>query len=250
MKRWILLAAGAGAAAAAAALLWQARASSAAKPSSEEAAKAAASGHGGSRQLGAQALGGVQALIADGSPEAWGQLAALYPRSDAATKRSMLQQIAQLPELRRVIGYLLATVGEDPTPASADPMVEEAAALLKERWKTPQDFDYGRRTMVMQQTDKRRWLLANALISFARDVGEDSPFHALKSSLGAKLIDLHSEIEDGYIKSSVVDGVHALGGKDAALILAKGLAVKDEELESVTEQEAAAHEVLRRSVAR
>src|SRR5690242_12577693 len=75
----------------------------------------------------------MDALLADGSPGAWGNVASLYSASDEGTKRKVLQHVARLPELHRVIGYLLATVGEDPTPPADDPMVDEASALLQSR---------------------------------------------------------------------------------------------------------------------
>jgi hypothetical protein len=104
--------------------------------------------------------------------------------------------------------------------------------------------------MVMQKTDKRRWLLGNALVTFARGVGDHSPFQSLKASLEAKLIDLHAETEDVFIRGAMVEGVRALGGKDAALILAKGQDVADEELEALSGQKAAVDGVLRQLEAR
>jgi hypothetical protein len=251
MKPWILLGVGVGVAAAGAALAWQLRGLASSKAYAEVAARAAASTPRPAGSRGEEpVVDDVDALLGDGSPEAWGKLASLYPGSDQDTKGRVLQSIAQVPELPRVIGYLLATVGEDPTPAGSDPLLDEAAALLEDLWKTPEDFDYGRRMMVMQKTDKRRWLLGNALVTFARDVNENSPFYPMKGSLEANLIDLHSETGDAFIRGAMVDGVRALGGKDAALILAKGRNVADEELEALSEQKATVDNVLRQIEAR
>ena len=252
MKPWILLGAGVGVAAAGATVVWHWHGPASSNVHAGEAARAVASASRppGRSEHEEPVIDDVDILLADGSPEAWGKIASIYPGSEEATKGRVLQLIAQLPELPRVIGYLLATVGEDPTPASVDPLLEEAAALLKDRWKTPEDFDYGRRLMVMQKTDKRRWLLGNALVTFAKGVGENSPFYPLKGSLEAKLIDLHAEVQDAFVRSSVVDGVRALGGKDAALILAKRQKVTDEELEALGEQRAIVDSVLRQQEAR
>jgi hypothetical protein len=185
----------------------------------------------------------IDQLLADGSTDAWGNIASLYPRSDEATKRKVLQRIAGFSELHRVIGYVLATVGEDPTPPADDPLVDEASNMLKGRFGKFENFEYGRQTMVMQKTDKRRWLLANALIRHAKPL-PDSDFAELKGSLSAKLIDVHSGVRDGYVRSGLVDGVRALGARDAALILEKAGQVRDDELAIVAEEQAAAGKVL------
>jgi hypothetical protein len=185
----------------------------------------------------------IDTLLADGSPGAWGRIASLYPASDEAAKRKVLQHIARLPELHRMLGYLLATVGEDPTPPASDPMLDEASALIRSRFSKFEDYEYGRQTMVMQKTDKRRWLLANALIGYGKDL-HDSEYGELKGTLQAKLIDVHSDVKDGFVRHGIVSGLRALGGGDAALILEKGGDVTDAELASVAEEQAAAQKVL------
>ena len=185
----------------------------------------------------------IDALLADGSPGAWGHIASLYPGSDEAAKRKVIQSIARLPELHRVLGYLLATVGEDPTPPANDPMVDEAAALIQSRFGKFEDYEYGRQSMVMQRTDKRRWLLANALIGYAKPLREDA-YAELKGTLQAKLIDVHSDVRDEFVRSRMVDGLRALGGRDAALILEKRGHVTDQELLGVAEEQEAAQKVL------
>ncbi len=185
----------------------------------------------------------VDALLADGSPRSWGNVASLYPGRDEVTKRKVLQRIAKLPELPRVIGYVLATVGEDPTPAASDPMVDEASALLRHRFEKYDDYEYARQAMVMQTTDKRRWVVANALIDYAKGLRDDE-FAELKGTLQAKLIDVHGQTHDGFVKNGLVQGLRALGGRDAALILEKGGYVTDQELGAVAEEQAAARKVL------
>ncbi|HEY3495305.1 MAG TPA: hypothetical protein VGK73_11490 [Polyangiaceae bacterium] len=183
--------------------------------------------------------GTVAELLEDGSARAWGRIAQLYPGARERTQRAVLEGIQRVPELERAIAYVLATVGEDPKPPSADPMIDEAAEALLGRWKTSADVDYARRTMMMQRTDKRRWVLARALLVHFERTGEKSPFFSLKAELEAKLIDLHATAGDPFVKNGLIDGVRALGGKDAALILTKGLAVRDDELEALNEQRAA-----------
>ena len=173
-------------------------------------------------------------LLADRSPSAWNELVSLYPSGDDATKRKVLERISKLERFDRTLEYVLATVGEDPTPAEHDPMVEEAEELIKSRLKTPADFDHARRKMVMQDTDKQRWVVANALTEFAKNLPPDSPFAPLTGQLAAKLIDLHSATKDPYVKNSIVNAVKALGEDDAALILAEGPSVRDEDLEGVS----------------
>lgn len=191
----------------------------------------------------------IDALIAEGTPGAWGRVAALYPGSDEATKRKVLASIGKLPELHRVIGYLLATVGEDPTPPGDDPLVNEASALIRSRFGKFEDYEYGRRTMVMQKTDKRRWLLANALIDYAKPLRDDA-YAELKGTLQAKLIDVHSQVRDAFVQNGMVEGVRALGAADAALILEKKGKVTDRELMAVAEENAAARQVLAEADAR
>lgn len=240
-----LLAAGAGLVAlVATAAVWHAQGPS--KARGEVAAKAATSPLRRAHPINVDraVVLDVDALLEDGSPESWGKVASLYPGLEEEQKRRVLDSINQVPELDRVVGYLLATVGEDSMPASADPLLAEAAELLRSHFKHPDEFDLARRTMVMQETDKRRWLLAKALIDFAKDLPENSPFYPLKGALEAKLIDLHSEIHDTYVKNQIVDGVRALGSRDAALILAKGTNVQDAELEAVREVSATVDAVL------
>jgi hypothetical protein len=191
----------------------------------------------------------IDALLADGSPGAWGKIASLYSASDEVTKRKVLQQVAKLEELHRVIGYLLATVGEDPTPPADDPMVDEASALLQSRLGKFEDYEYARQTMVMQKTDKRRWVLANALIDYAKPLRDDT-YAELKGALQAKLIDVHSDSRDGFVRNGLVDGLRALGGRDAALILAKEGRVTDQELGAVAEEQAAVQKVMAEANAR
>jgi len=181
----------------------------------------------------------IDPLLADGSPRAWGRVAALYSGSSERTKRRVLEGIHGVKELERAIAYVLATVGEDPTPPDVDPMIDEAAAALGDRWKTNADVEYGRRAMVMQKTDKRRWVLARALLVHFERAGDESTFVPLKAEFEAKLIDLHAEVINPFVKGALIDGVRSLGGKDAALILTKGLAVRDDELEVLNEQRAA-----------
>ena len=239
-KRWIVLGSGIAVAAStalAAAWSWQAstqgqgRTTKVAAPARERVAV---------RPATASEMRDIGGLLADGSPQAWGEIVSRYPGSDDATKRKILQHVARIQRLDRTIDYVLATVGEDPTPSEFDPMVSEAASLLRSRLRTPADFDHARQAMVMQETDKRRWVLANALVTFAKDVREGSAFDPLKGSLAAKLIDLHSQTRDPFVRSSIVDAVDALGNADAALILAKGVNVRDEDLESVRTANAAA----------
>lgn len=180
----------------------------------------------------------LDALLEDGSPVAWGKIASLYPASDAPGKRKVLEQIGKQTELHRVIGYLLATVGEDPTPPGEDPLLNDASALIRSRLATFEDYEYGRQTMVMQKTDKRRWLLANALIAYAKPLRDDT--HAeLKGTLQAKLIDVHLAVRDGFVRTGLTEGVRALGAPDAALILEKGGNVTDRELMAVAEEQRA-----------
>lgn len=246
MKKWLLLG-GIGVAAVAAALVWFRQEPSSSNAEKEGAAHAAPSLLRPTRspEAEAKAAEDINALLADNSPQAWGQIASLYPGSSDETKRKVLEHIAALSDLDKVVGYLLATVGEDPVPIAQDAMVTETAQLLKSHWKKPEDFDYARQAMMTQKTEKRRWVLANALIAFAKDVGEDSPFHPQKRRLENNLVDIHSETEDAFIKSSIVDGMNALGGHDTALILAKGTNVSDDELESVKEEKAAVEAALR-----
>ena len=183
-------------------------------------------------------------LLEEDTPETWQKIIALYPRSDEATKRKVLHRIGELKSLERTLALLLATVGDDPLPASDDAMVNEAAQLMKDRWQTAEDMEAGRRAMLMQETDKRRWVAANAMITFAKDVPEDSPLYAQTQRLKAKLVNVHKSVEDPFVKSSIVQGMHALGAGDAALILAKGPKVRDEELAGVRAEKAATDEVL------
>jgi hypothetical protein len=161
----------------------------------------------------------------------------------------VLAAIGKLPELHRVIGYVLATVGEDPTPPGGDPLVNEASALIRSRFGKFEDYEYGRQTMVMQKTDKRRWLLANALIDYAKPLRDDA-YAELKGTLQAKLIDVHSEVRDAFVQNGMVEGVRALGAPDAALILEKKGNVTDRELMAVAEEQAAARKVLAEADAR
>jgi hypothetical protein len=189
-------------------------------------------------------------LLADGSANAWQRIGKLYPNASAETKQEILQHIARTSDLRLALDYLLITVGDDPTPAQDDPMLAEAAALLENRWQKPEDLEYGRKTMLLQKTDKRQWLVANAMLAFLTGKGDDSPFFPQSAQFQAKLIDLHSSMTDPFIKGSIVDGMNALGSKDAALILAKGLAVTDDELEAVGRNRAAVEHTLGESAAK
>jgi hypothetical protein len=247
MKKWLLLGGGVGVAAVAAILVWPEREPASSDEDQKGAAKAAPSLVQRVRdpKREAEVARDIDALLGDNSPEAWGKIASLYPGSSEETKRKVLQRIAAFPELHKVVGYLLATVGEDPRPASDDPMVAETAQLMKSRWKKPEDLDYARQAMLMQRTEKRQWVLASALIEFAKGVGEDSPFSPQKTLLQAKLVDMHADSRDAFIKSSIVDGMHDLGGRDAALILAKGTKVTDDELEGVREERAAREATLK-----
>jgi len=245
MKRWILLGSGLGVAALGAA--WGFQEYAASSDRYESAAKVGTPSRDrttASRRAGSLAHD-MDELLADGSPSAWGEIVSMYPGSDDATKRKVLERISRIERLDRAIEYVLATVGEDPTPSEHDPMVSEAEALLRDRWKTSADFDLARKMMVMQQTDKRRWVLANALTTFAKDVRDDSPFMPLKGSLAAKLIDMHSQTQDPHVKNQIVDAVNSLGDKDAALILAEGPKVRDEDLEAVSQSNAAREQASR-----
>jgi hypothetical protein len=180
----------------------------------------------------------IDALLAEGTPRAWALIASLYPASDERTKQRALQQVARMPELERAIAYVLATVGEDPTPPGEDRMVDEAARMLGSRVAKFEDFEYARQTMVMQKTDKRRWILARALVDHAKTL-EDAAFAELKGALSAKLIDMHSDVRDGFVRAGLAEGVRALGGRDAALILERSGQVTDAELLAVAEEQAA-----------
>jgi hypothetical protein len=180
----------------------------------------------------------LDTLLADGSPRAWGSIASLYPAQTEAGKRKVLEHIAKVSELPRAVAYLLATVGEDPTPPAEDRLVEEAASLLKSRLSSYEDFDYTRRAMVMQKVDKRRWVLAAVLIAHAKDLdGEELAQRS--GTLQAKFIDVHAQVRDEFVQSRLTGGLRALGAADAALILERRGEVSDRELAAVTDEQAA-----------
>jgi hypothetical protein len=243
-KRWLVLGSGLGIVAGAA---WGVH-RYAPTPTERTGAKERAPASG-LRSLGARSddddARRMRELLADPSPSAWAELVSRYPGSDDETKRLVLERISKLERFERMLEYVLATVGEDPTPAEDDPMVQEAGELIEHRVKTPADFDYARRKMVMQKTDKQRWVVANALTEFAKDLGPNNPFAPLKGQLVAKFIDVHSETTDAFVKDSLVDAVKSLGETDAALILAEGPSVRDEDLQGVSEKNAAREQALR-----
>lgn len=187
----------------------------------------------------------VHALLSENTAEAWARLVALYPSASDEVKRRIVDGIARTEDLDTTLRYLLATVGDDPIPAQDDPLVAESATLLKDRWRTAEQLNKGRQTMLMQASAKRQWLVASAMIAALREVPEGSPLYPQKVRLTAKLVDLHARVSDTFIRSAIVDGVTELGGGDAALILAKGAAnVSDDELTSITTKREAREQVL------
>lgn len=187
---------------------------------------------------------GFEELLAENSNESWAKIAARYPGAKPDTKRAVLHRLADCKDLRVALGRLLATVGDDPLPASEDPMVTDSGELLKTRWKNAEQFDFGRRVMVMQKTDKRRWVVANALITAAKKIRDDGPLGPQKRRLQAKLVDLHSRSQSGFVRGAIVEGMQALGGTDAALILESGGQVTDEDLTTVRDRQRAVRQVL------
>lgn len=245
-KRWIFIVLGASGLAAASALFWsQVDDEGSTRSGKKGAAKAAAP----SLERRVESMRGekppnIQALLADESPQAWYKVAELYPRADEETKRLILRRATSRKNLKQALAQVLQTVGEDPLPVAEDPMVTEVAEMLKGRWKKPQDLDLGRHMMLLQDTDKKSWVIGKALVTFAKGIGPRSPLAAQKGRLEAKLVDLHSRTQNGYVRSEIVDGLHSLGGRDAALILAKGPKVDDSELGSLAEQQRAVDEAL------
>lgn len=247
MKIWLL--AGAGAALAlsglTAAWLWlRPDLDSSRTRRNEGAARAAPSLAAHADQHTDPSSQGIEALLADGSPEAWKKIVSRYPAGDLETKRKVIQQIGHMPNIGQALRLMLATVGDDPVPASEDPLLADSAEVMKTYFKKPEHLQEARRSMLLQKTDKRRWVVANAMITFAKDLDKDSQLYPEKTRLEAKLVDLHATVHDGFVKSSIVDGMHSLGSGDAAMILAKGPAVKDDELKSVKAEQAAVAEVL------
>jgi hypothetical protein len=166
-------------------------------------------------------------------------LSDLYKGADRSTKRKILQKASDLPDLKQALAYVVASVGDDATPVEQDPMIEEAAELLKDRWTRPEELEYGRRFMLMQKTDKRKWVVAKSMIAFAAELREDSKFQVQKSRLASKLIDLHSSTSNQFVRASIADGMREMGDKDVALILSKGPNVKMDELEVARREKAA-----------
>jgi len=251
MKKWIVTAGAVGLTASVAVLV--ARFSKHPEPSSAgRKAEGAAQTAAPSRRPAADpavrsAAGkGIDALLAEGTREAWKQIFALYPQAGHETKRKVFQHISKVRDLDQTLQYVLETVGNDPTPVHADPMVGEAAELLQTRWRTPEDLEKGRQTMLIQKTEKRQWLVASAMVAAVKDVTDVSPLYAQKTRLMAKLVDLHARTSDEYIRSAIVDELNALGGSDAATILAKGgKGVSDDELAGVTTKRDARNDVLK-----
>ena len=242
-KRWIFIVLGASglAAAAGAMFWWQVDDARSARSSAKGAAKNAAPSF--ERQV--QAIRGekpvsIEELLADDSPEAWYKVRELYPRADDDTKRQVLRKATSRKNLKQALTQVLQTAGEDPRPLAEDPLVLEVAEMLKGRWKSPEDLELGRQMMLLQETDKKSWVVGKALVTFAEEIGPQSPLLAQKNRLKAKLVDLHARV-----KSEIVDSLHSLGGRDAALILAKGPeAVSDGELEGIATQQRAVQEVV------
>jgi hypothetical protein len=85
--------------------------------------------------LGRRRCTSHEGALGDPSPSAWAELVSRYPGSDDATKRLVLERISKLERFERMLEYVLATVGEDPTPAEDDPMVDEAGELIEHRVK-------------------------------------------------------------------------------------------------------------------
>jgi hypothetical protein len=187
----------------------------------------------------AQVAVSVDELLRDGSHRAWEKLTALYKGADDPTKRKILRHATELPELKRALAYVLASVGDDLTPVQEDPMIEEAAELLKRRWAEPEDLDLGREMMLIQKSDKRQWVMAKAMISFAKTVPSDGPFRAQKKRLSAKLIDFHSTTSSPFIRAEIVSEMPGLGSGDVALVLAQGPNVNLDQLEAVKTEKAA-----------
>lgn len=245
-KRWIFVVLGAGGLAATGAVLWWQQVDDVRSRTSVEGAAKAAPPQLGRKVRSAQgeAAPDVDALLADSSPRAWGKVVGLYPTASDETKRQVLRKATTRKHLKQALNQVLQTVGEDPTPIAEDPMVGETAQMLKERWQSPEDLELGRHMMLLQDTDKKRWVLGKALVAAARDVGATSPLFAQKNRLKAKLVDLHSQVSSDHVRAEIVDSLHELGGRDAALILAQGPDIGDNELEGVSEKQRAVGEVL------
>jgi hypothetical protein len=258
MKRWLLVGSGVSAVALAAALiLWPQEPVSKGKNEKEEAAKVASSPKKerpkkdveeaeipSLAESQAYIAKELEALLAEDTPLAWSKIPSLYSSASIEMKRKVLERATTF-ELGRSLLYVLETVGNDATPAQDDVMIVEAAELLKDRWETPADVVQGREMMLAQTTDKRQWVLARAMITFMKDTAPDSEFQFQKTKLQAKLVDMHSSVADGFIRSSLVDGMSELGEKDVAMVMAKGRDVAVEELEIVKAERAAQDEALK-----
>lgn len=187
----------------------------------------------------------VDELLAEGSPQAWKRLAELYKGVDTETKREILEHAAALPHLRDALAFAVASVGDDVTPPSEDKMIDTVAELLKERWTEPEDLEYGRQMMLQQKTEKRQWVLAKSMITFAAGLPANSAFEQQKGKLSNKLIDLHSSVSDGFIRASIADGMADLGARDVSIVLAQGADVSAEQLDVVKRERAAQAAALR-----
>lgn len=249
MKKSILILGGAGATALAALLIW--RFGLGAESSSDRSAQGTATAAVSSRRFHVdpatqrKVAKDVEVLLGEGTPEAWKKIVEIYPKASPEAKRKVFESIASIRELETTLQYLLETVGNDPTPAHEDPLVAESAELLKTRLRSPDDLNRSRQTMLVQRTDKRRWLVASSMIAAVKSVGAESPLHPQKTKLMAKLVDLHSRTSDEFIRGEIVDELDALGGHDAALILSRnGKKVGDDELAGLTIQRDAREDVL------
>jgi hypothetical protein len=181
----------------------------------------------------------VDDLLADGSHPAWEKIATLYRAANDDTKRAIVRHACEVADLKRALAYVLATVGDDFTPLEEDRMIDEAAGFLKERWGKPEDLGYGREQMLLQKSEKRKWVLAKAMMTFAADLPADPSFRQQKTKLSAKLIDFHASTSSGFIRAEIAGGLNDMGATDVALLLTKGTSAPLEEMKIVKAEKAA-----------
>ena len=186
----------------------------------------------------------VDELLREGSGRAWQKLAALYKGADETTKRRILESAAKQDELKRALGYVLATVGDDLVPLEEDRMIAEAAQLLRQRWVEPKDLERGRELMLMQKTEKRQWVLAKAMIDFAASRSASSEFETAKLRFTASLVDFHAAASSDFLRAEIAAGVRKLGNSDLARLLEQGPNLNVEQLEVVKAERAAAEQAM------
>jgi hypothetical protein len=186
----------------------------------------------------------VDDLLADGSHPAWEKIAQLYRAAGTDTKRVIVRYACEVPDLKRALAYVLATVGDDFTPLEEDPMIAEAAGFLKERWRKPADLNYGREQMLLQKAEKRKWVLAKAMMTFAAGAPQASDFDQQKTKLSAKLIDFHAATSNAFIRAEIASGMNDMGRSDVALLLAKGTSAPVDEMKVVKAERAAKQKAL------